>query len=1187
MVLSATITDEIRQALSEKNWRSVEKIITDTGLLKGKRARKVIHEDVNSLIIDASFKNNRPEFLSALHNINHGDTLGLFCRIIRKYITTRDEKWLFAFYILSEKLERKSTQSRIFAVMAKELISTGVSDSNPVIIEQGMRILDKISFRKYRSASMIDIIPLLIVWAITSHDIDLLYRSRDLIREISDISKRAVLHAEISQGIAIIAIHQKNYSLFCDSIRNATGIHQKLRRKECISAVIEKGAKSAFGKGILDIPKFIRNFSEIPPKDQGEIIDAVTGQILDRIKDKDQINRILGSLCESLPFVSGIIIINLLKKAEKSGDPWYLSDAIEFRRFLPPAENFPIRDVIHAGIAVAKHSRLMNVLSDLIPLVESTCDTGMSSRIYLQFTQIMLSSGDFDRAIGTFGKISPKNEILSLYTDCLTHLLREGIIQDRVVSLSEAEFKISQKTIFFAAVYKAATDTGRETSFQDIVLHLDSLNDLILLHPRQDLIFLDCITTLVNRGFLDAADPDILVKLAESIRDRSTRERAISAIVIKIAKIGVRTRNRDFLQRAVGITCLIEEQNTRSATLSSIIDDAATLAAAQGDLDLLLRMRTWSISLLDDSRITYAMANIVDGVIKYATEKQSPEALEEAYLIAKDIADPSLRIQLCEHIAECQVKIGCANLQDQKSRGNRNEESAILQPFSQGLQLLKNESKRTQLSLKIARMIDIILSYSRKSANPGYIVPLALFAVEIENPYERDAMMSRIISNLNDKIDHPDSADPYEIMAYLLQRDCRIKSSSETIDLIDRLIHYLNDPYVKLHGLCNLADTCIRIKNSSRARKILDEAYESVRSIPTDYQKLLILTDLTALYCHVDPKKAKTCLDRGLQQLTQVEVDRDAVARHQIVIAMTRLNAVMPDAKRIVPVLKMIEKITDPIEYVNALIAAYPIVREDKERVRMLIRNALGAINKISSPYDKALLQLELVPLAVQSCDDETPLLILRQAEDLAGMINIPFIVDAIRDDIARILVELSKTHADKMYRTKAIEVLRTIDDDELRSSRLSQMGIEDEKGNISFYGKIRSVYNKVIDAGAQPGQVMALERMIRSVADRGKEAFFFCTLSILFKKNGDLKMAKKMLHHAMKEASIIRPLSRRAYVLCDIAMKVYAAGCENVAQDILERAMDAATNIRQSSLRDTVFNELGMAIKIMQGLQE
>ena len=61
----------------------------------------------------------------------------------------------------------------------------------------------------------------------------------------------------------------------------------------------------------------------------------------------------------------------------------------------------------------------------------------------------------------------------------------------------------------------------------------------------------------------------ILIKLVEFISDPNLKEQAISTIVIKIARIGVQTKNRDFLQRAVGLTCEIEGQKTRSVTLQA------------------------------------------------------------------------------------------------------------------------------------------------------------------------------------------------------------------------------------------------------------------------------------------------------------------------------------------------------------------------------------------------------------------------------------------------------------------------------------------------------------------------------------------------------------------------------------------------------------------------------------------
>ena len=108
---------------------------------------------------------------------------------------------------------------------------------------------------------------------------------------------------------------------------------------------------------------------------------------------------------------------------------------------------------------------------------------------------------------------------------------------------------------------------------------------------------------------------------------------------------------------------------------------------------------------------------------------------------------------------------------------------------------------------------------------------------------------------------------------------------------------------------------------------------------------------------------------------------------------------------------------------------------------------------------------------------------------------------------------------------------------------------------------------------------------MIRSVADRGKGAILFCDIALLFRKEGAEKIFNRLLQNAIKEARIIRPLSRRAFIMCDIAMKIHAAGSEKTAQEVLDLAIDAATNIRQSSLRDEVFDELGLAIKLMQGM--
>ncbi|NMB79490.1 MAG: hypothetical protein GYA23_10415, partial [Methanomicrobiales archaeon] len=134
-------------------------------------------------------------------------------------------------------------------------------------------------------------------------------------------------------------------------------------------------------------------------------------------------------------------------------------------------------------------------------------------------------------------------------------------------------------------------------------------------------------------------------------------------------------------------------------------------------------------------------------------------------------------------------------------------------------------------------------------------------------------------------------------------------------------------------------------------------------------------------------------------------------------------------------------------------------------------------------------------------------------------------------------------------------------------------------------YMKIRGISEKIVKEGIHPSQITVLERLVRTVADRGKESVLFCDLAIFFKNESEETLSRRMIQNAIEEARIIRPLSRRSFVMCDMALKMYAAGCENAAQEILDYAIDAATNIRQSSLRDEVFDELGLAIKVMQGM--
>ena len=1183
MVRSAEILEDIQNALPSEERKTLEVFIAGLQIQQGRRAKKNIVHEVNRIITNTAIKNNKPELLLALGSIQDGDNDELFSRIVKQYIATKDSEWLHKVFSLSEKIGKKSNQSRVFAMIARDLINAGVSDANQEFIDQGMVVLDQISFRKYRSDIMIDIIPLLIVWAITTRNQKLLHTSFHLIEEIGDISKRAILHAELAKALATIAILEKDRNLFLNSIYSATSIHQKIRRHDCISIIIEKGAKSVFWKDIQYISVFLQNFKEIPNDAYMEIISSLTEQLLERIKDKQQIIAVLESLCSQKPDVTGTIVVDLLKKAERSGDPWFLSSAMDLQKHISNKDVYPIKEMVRAGISVSKNSGNMQVLTELIPVIEKHCDPVFMSRIYLQFSQIMLSSGDFNTALGLFGKIRQESESYPLYTECLVQVLKAGILNDSIPLIHKNILGKLNPDTANSAIYKAVIEGSKDYSFKDIIVHILSVLNLILLHPHQDHLLLENLTILVDRGFLDFHDPQILIRQAESIKDQSLKERAISNIVIKIAKIAVKSKNRDFLQRAVGLTCEIDGQNTRSATLSSIIDEASILAAQQSDLDLLLRMKEWSDSLLEKDLVSFAMANIIDGVIKYAIDRHSYEALEEAYHIAEDVNDPALKVQLYERIAECFVKIGCIILKDQNIQGMKKEISEMIPPFNRGLDIIKQNVRAQYISLKLAGMIDIIISYSRISNNPEYIIPLAMYVVEIENSYERDAMVSRIISSLSEDIAHPNTTDPYEIMAYILQRNERGKSNPVVLKIRCRVLRMISDPYIKLRGLCKLADLLIKTYNKSKAQEILAEVYINLDGLSAEYQKILILSYIATIYCQIDPQIASDFLILGIQRLDSVEFDKDAVSRRQIVYAVIRIHTIQPDTKWFEIAMQVVQKINNPIEYINSLIAVYNLTKENDEHRAELIIAMDAAVDRISSPYEKASTLLNIIPLAIRNSSEELSLALLKKTEAMKNKINIQSIADSIRKNIAEIFFELYQRSKDKKILTHAIQITKTIDDDEIRYHHLSQLGYAEMFELPPQYVKIKSLSEKMIGDGIHPNQVAILERLVRTVADRGKEAIFFCDLAIYFKKNGEEKLSKKMIQNSIKEARIIRPLSRRSFVMCDIALKIYAAGCERSAQEILDFAIDAATNIRQSTIRDEVFDELGLAIKLMQ----
>jgi len=1188
MAISSPIIKSLTPALEAGDLPTIQSIISDISHCNGKHARDSIQCSVNTAVVEFALQKNRPELVSFLLDLPQYSVNDLVSCLLEQYVSTGDTRWFRAFDHVSGCVAKKSVRSRIMGKTAEFLISAGILQSEGRYISEGLDCISRIAFKKYRSDCIVRCVPILIPWSTDHNEFTLLYRALGLLTEVNDASKRALCYSDLARACATVAVHKNDQSLFLDSIRITAEIPQNLKRREAIRYIISTGIKSGFRRDLLSIPEFLTHFSDLHEGIQNDLIGALIEQFLLMETDKIRISSVLEALCDKWPHAAGLVIPGLLSIAEQSGEPWYLTLAIRYLHIVPRRDDISIRELIRAGEAVARNIHSSVPLLDLLQCLEQIVPPADRPGMYLQFSQSALSLDDFANAVVLFKKVSGPSGNLHLYTTCLLDLTVEGVRHDQQFSQDAIFFNRVDPSISVTIISQAVSRLVHNLPFAEMVPHGESFKQLVACHPRCDYLFLDSVTGLVNRGFLDECDSLFLVDLAKIIHERSLREQAISRIVLKLAEKGVRTGNRDFLQQAVGITCLIEGPPTRSATLGSIIDTAASFAAAHGDLDLLLRMRNWSELLQDPDLASYAMTNITEGVLKYAIATCDPDALDEAHGIARDIADQSLRVQLYERIAEAFVKIGCDRIEKSVAAGNTPlPPDLLLFPFEKGLSLLKPENHSSPDSIKIARMIDIIMCSSKKDLNRYYLIPLAQYSLAIANSCERDAMISRIITGLAEASDHRDSSDPYESLACLLLDHCCKRPGLRVIDLTKQLLDLSHDPFIRLRGFCILADAALRINETERTCQLLEETYSAVPDLPAEHQKIQILAGLTVGYLRIDPVKTRQCLKDSLAKLPAVEPENDAVARRRIVMAIAGLSEILPLETAITLIFNIAENLSSPVEYVKTLILAYPLVQKDKEKYSVFVRTITIAIEKIKSPYDQIPLLLEIIPLAIESCDEVLPLYLLKKVDLCSKTINIPYISDTLHGEAARLLSGLSKKYKNRDYLEKAAQQLFRIEDDKLRQVRLSQIGYEDTTEESARILKINALSVKVMEQGSPAGQIPVLERAVRTLPDRSKQALFFCQLSIQFREHGDMKLSKRMLANAINDSGIIRPLSKRAFVRCNLAMKMFAAGYEHPAQEILDGAIDAATNIRESSLRDEVFDELGLAIQIMQGMRE
>ncbi|OPY36373.1 MAG: hypothetical protein A4E35_01912 [Methanoregula sp. PtaU1.Bin051] len=1176
------ILDRIRRSFPVHDTGELSALIEEEINNTGRRARKDRIKEINAVLLESALELDSPGLVRLIKDISHENLRALFSALLGQYTSTRNEAWFDTIINLIDGMEKKGDQSEIQAWLCLKLIEAGSSSKDQILITRGLDLFSRITFRKYRSEILIQISPFLIDWAVSEGDVSFLRSLQSMTGEIADISKQSVIHARLATAIAAIGIRDDDIAVWCEGIRAAAVIRQKTRRKACFAMIVKAAVDSPVFKKISDIPATAAFLPDLDPSLIHEVVGAILQQVLLHETDRELITKILENLAQQLPSERLVIVSSLLRQAEADGDSWFFMQAAGLQETMGAGTHYPIRHFLRAALSVVRVTGNSDALRLIVPAVASSCPTTESAKILLQIVQVLLSQGELSEALTIFTGIKSEGRRNPQYDECITAIWKHAVITDRVAEVDVELKKLEDTRQWSDAIQRAVDDICKQHPFSEVAEHAGSLAAAIALHPENDQLLSDSVNHLIQRGFLDSADPDVLIRLTRPISDPIIREQTLSTIVIRVARQGVSRRSRDFLQQAVGLSCFIEDEKTRTSTLTAIIDEATMLAVTDRDLDLLRRMREWSASLLPHDSGTAAVAKIIEGMIRYAADSRYPPALDEAYRISSDITDPALRDDVTERISESYVRIGCQLLHDMGNQSSPDDFLSLFRLFEQGLAILTGPDRKDDPSLKIARIIDIILDSSKERFRIDTIIPLALYALEIRQTYERDAMLLRIAPMIRLHTDRTGSTDPYDGIVEVLLHIPYIPRNTVLLDLVQRVAEYIRDPFTRLNRLSVLAGLNLRAGRKEQAQALLDHIIGSLGTVSGEYRKVVLLAECSIHYSSVSVERALDMVKKAIEMLKVTDYDPESYARLRVISALTRLNEMKPDPALIKAAMEIPGQISEPVDRISAMFLVYRMAAGMPEYRSRIVRQIRKVGDEVAASAVRAPLLLDLADFLIQDKEYASAADLLKQISDTADAIEIPFLADTVRSRIAQAYVLIGTWHDNKTCFSEAADIIRAIGHEDIRVFASGLHGkIRTEVSPL--FRDIRELAGRMATERYNRAQLDGLETMILSVQDRGLAVRYLCGTAILFRNAGKTRLARYFFDRALSEAGVIRPLSRRAYILCDCALMLHKSGCAEKAQEVVGLAIDAATGIRRFADRDEVFDNLAAAVRWMQ----
>ncbi|MDO8841326.1 hypothetical protein, partial [Methanocalculus sp.] len=431
-----------------------------------------------------------------------------------------------------------------------------------------------------------------------------------------------------------------------------------------------------------------------------------------------------------------------------------------------------------------------------------------------------------------------------------------------------------------------------------------------------------------------------------------------------------------------------------------------------------------------------------------------------------------------------------------------------------------------------------------------------------------------------------DLNNPYESIISIIGSLPTARQSKTVLGLIRRIINQISNKYNRLTKLCNVARDYLAIHEPDTAREILGGIRLEIKELNAE-EASEILTKTAVLYTELNSVAARECIIEVLSRFNDMSGEVSDTAGRQLVAALVAYREVSGETTDLPDPRVILDTIKDPIEYVYTTIPVLKITRSKDEK-RLLIQRVYDKIICLTIPYDRATLLIDFVSSPEVDIPWEEKEICIRSAIEASERIKVPFIICTIKKRIISHLLDEYTAHPEKHIGDMIIELLESITDETVRISISEELGLMVMLGEShGLHQAPRTILERCINEDGKFADHGQIERTLQAIPDRGVRSQYYLGIAMLLRRRSQSRRVEKLIQQAIREAGVIRPLPRRAYILSDLALNCFVNGEYEHAGNIFDMAMATATNITTAELRDEVFDELDVAMQLIQEMDE